>query len=160
MILVTVGTQLPFDRLIKAMDALAPELHERVVAQVGPSNYAPQNIDAFPNIEPSKFASLFQEARVIVAHAGIGTIMNARKFQIPIIILPRLASKGEHRNDHQLATCHQIRGYTGIYVADNEDELRALSKRNDLVPPDTLERSENYRMLLGNLKKIISMAME
>lgn len=35
MILATVGMQLGFDRLIKAMDALAPGLGQPVIAQVG-----------------------------------------------------------------------------------------------------------------------------
>ena len=34
MIFVTIGTQLPFDRLIKIIDEMAPELKEDVVAQV------------------------------------------------------------------------------------------------------------------------------
>ncbi|MGO7205561.1 glucuronosyltransferase, partial [Rhizobium ruizarguesonis] len=43
MILVTVGTQLPFDRLVKAVDTFATELSKPVLAQIGRGSYTPQN---------------------------------------------------------------------------------------------------------------------
>ena len=44
MILVTVGMQLGFDRLVQAMDKLTPALSEPVVAQIGKSTFRPQHM--------------------------------------------------------------------------------------------------------------------
>ncbi|MDB5622624.1 MAG: pssE [Devosia sp.] len=129
MILVTVGTQLPFDRLIAAMDALAPRLGEPVFAQVGLSPYQPKNIEWARNLAPAEFAERFAQASTIVAHAGIGTVLTAQRWRKPIILVPRRASLGEHRNEHQLATCAQLKGKRGIYVAEEVSELEDLLNR-------------------------------
>ena len=77
MILVTVGMQLGFDRLIAAMDRIAPDLGLPVIAQTGKGTYRPQHMDARPRIAPAEFEALVSEARLIVSHAGIGTVLTA-----------------------------------------------------------------------------------
>ncbi|MFF0950938.1 glycosyltransferase [Rhizobium leguminosarum] len=124
MILVTVGTQLPFDRLVKAVDTFANELSKPVLAQIGKGTYTPQNMKWIKNIEPKDFDNVFRDASVIVSHAGIGTVLTAKRFGKPIILVPRQAALGEHRNDHQLATVSQLVGRPGIYVAHTDDDLR------------------------------------
>lgn len=132
MILVTVGSQLPFDRLIRFMDNLAPELDEPIIAQVGVSNYVPRNFQPFEHIHPVEFEEMMREARLIVAHAGVGTILNAQRYNKPAVLFPRRASFGEHRNDHQIATCEKLAGRRGVFVAYTEDELASFIKTDDL----------------------------
>ena len=108
MIFVVTGTQLPFDRLIKMLDEIAPELNEEIVAQVNGSNYLPRYVNTIDILPPDEFDSIFSRARLIVAHAGIGTIISAMQNQKPIIIFPRIAALGEHRNEHQLATAAKM----------------------------------------------------
>ncbi len=123
MILVTVGTQLGFDRLIEAMDRLAPELGTAVIAQTGKGHYVPQNMEAHEKIEPSRFEPMVKSAEVIVSHAGIGSVLTAARFSKPIVLLPRRASLHEHRNDHQMATVRKLAGRPGILIAQDESEL-------------------------------------
>lgn len=125
MILLTVGTQLPFDRLVEHVDRLAPELHEPIVAQIGASKCSCRNIEAKQNYEPAEFSELIKSCTKIISHAGIGTILNARKFGKPIIIIPRLAKFGEHRNDHQIATCNSLSGNVGIHTVLELGQLTA-----------------------------------
>ncbi len=125
MIIVTVGMQLGFDRLIAAMDALAPTLGMKVIAQTGKGSYQPHNMEARVKIAPAEFEALLGEARLIVAHAGIGTVLTAARCAKPIVLMPRRADLGEHRNDHQLATVAKLAGRPGILVAANESELPA-----------------------------------
>jgi UDP-N-acetylglucosamine transferase subunit ALG13 len=141
-IFVTVGTQLPFDRLIEAIDAIAPSLNEPIFAQTGKSTYVPRNIEWSPRIRPLDVDAYFANARVVVAHAGIGTILTCQRVGRPAILFPRLAAHGEHRNDHQMATVSQLEGRPGLYVARTAEELHALLARdlapppgNDVVPP-------------------------
>ena len=123
MIVVTVGTQLGFDRLIEAMDRLAPELGTQVIAQTGKGQYVPRNMEAHEMIEPSRFEPMVKEAEVIVSHAGIGSVLTAARYAKPIVLMPRRASLGEHRNDHQMATSRKLDGRPGILIAQDETEL-------------------------------------
>lgn len=126
MILLTVGTQLPFDRLVQIMDAIAPDLPEEVYAQIGKGNYLPRNFGYCRMARPEELAEKFRTARQIVSHAGTGSLLTARRYRKPIILFPRRAALGEHRNDHQLATCHHLDGAPGLSVAYDEAELLSL----------------------------------
>lgn len=130
MILLTVGTQLPFDRLVSAIDQLAPELPEQVVGQVGKTRYVCKNIEAHADLSPLQFQKYIQECSVIVAHAGIGTLLNARKYDKPIILVPRRAVYGEHRNDHQVATCRSLQGRDGIAIVEDPQMLSVNDLKN------------------------------
>lgn len=135
MILLTVGTQLAFDRLVQILDDLAPALAEPVFGQIGKTRYAPSNFDAVPHLSDRDFHSKLNSARAIVAHAGIGTVLRARQSNKPIIVFPRRAALQEHRNDHQLATCAQLMGMVGVYVAHDQQQLADTIARTDLVAP-------------------------
>jgi UDP-N-acetylglucosamine transferase subunit ALG13 len=132
LILLTIGTQLPFDRLVVAMDELAATFPDPIFAQIGHASYRPRHMQWAATLSPAEFEEKFSSAAVIVSHAGIGTILSAQKFRKPLIIVPRLARHGEHRNDHQLATAGQVKGKPGIYVAADVSELPALLVRGDL----------------------------
>lgn len=123
MILVTVGMQLGFDRLIRAVDELAPTLDMPVVAQTGKGTYQAKNIKTMEGIPPHEFDALIAQTSLIVAHAGIGTVLTAQRFRKPILLFPRRAALGEHRNDHQLATVAQLKGRPGVIVIEDESEL-------------------------------------
>jgi hypothetical protein len=47
----------------------------------------------------------------------------------PIIMMPRLASLGETRNEHQLATLSRFSGREGVYGARDEAQLVELLNR-------------------------------
>lgn len=123
MILVTVGMQLGFDRLIAAMDAIAPGLGMPVIAQTGKGTYRPKHMEVRRNIAPGEFEVLMSEARLIVSHAGIGTVLTAARCNRPLVLMPRRADRGEHRNDHQLATVRSLGERPGILIAMDESEL-------------------------------------
>lgn len=126
MILVTVGTQLPFDRLIRMMDELALGLDEPVIAQIGRAHYEPVNMEWHRVIPPLEFEPLVDRARVIVSHAGIGTILTAERHGRSLILFPRAVEMGEHRNDHQMATASAMTGREGVAVARDAADLRRL----------------------------------
>lgn len=125
MILVTVGMQLGFDRLIEAMDQIAPSLGMEVIAQTGIGTYTPQNMTARARIAPEEFEQLVAQSKLIVSHAGIGTVLTAMRFAKPILLFPRRLDHGEHRNDHQVATVTNLDGRPGLLVAYEASELEA-----------------------------------
>jgi UDP-N-acetylglucosamine transferase subunit ALG13 len=124
MIFATVGTQLPFDRMIGAIDKWQSfQKDTQCFAQVGAKGQAPEALRFAATLTPAQFAKHIAECKVVVSHAGMGTILSALGAGKPIIVMPRLARYGEHRNDHQLATVANLRGRPGIHVARDEVEL-------------------------------------
>lgn len=125
MIFVTVGTDLPFDRLVRVVDEWAGASGRKdVFAQIGSSRWAPPHLPHSTFLPPDEFTRRFAEARVIVAHAGMGTILSALRWEKPILVMPRRAALGEQRNDHQLATARRLAAIGKVNVAMDEAELR------------------------------------
>ena len=124
-ILLTVGTQLPFDRLVTALDGWAAR-HQKVeiTAQIG-DGQAPRGMNWKRFFPASDFQAEFEAAEVIVAHSGMGTILTCLDLGKPLIIMPRLASLGEHRNDHQLATARQFEHFSQVHVVNDSTEMES-----------------------------------
>lgn len=133
MIFVTVGTQLPFPRLLSAMNDCATELDEPVVAQTCSDDGRWSALECHGLLQPDAFARYFSQARIVVAHAGIGSVLSARRWNKPLVLMPRRHDLGEHRNDHQLATARRLEGSPGIHIAREASDLSVLLKRGDLV---------------------------
>ena len=133
MIFVTVGTQLPFDRMMRACDAWYASSGQgtQVFGQTGRlsvDNFAPR----FPHTEelsPQEFDQRLAEARLIVSHAGMGTIISALTLGKPIVVVPRRAHLGEQRNDHQVATVKKFADRPGVFVSMTERELPGILDR-------------------------------
>lgn len=126
MIFVTVGSQEPFDRLIVAVDEWARSRERSdVFAQIASSKLRPGHIQFTQFVEPAQFKRIMQEARLIVAHAGMGSIISALELGKPIVVMPRRADFRETRNDHQVATAERFGEQDRIIVACDEQDLPA-----------------------------------
>ena len=126
-IFVTVGTQVAFDRLIMAVDAwAASHTGMHIYAQIGETSYRPEHIEYVAMLEPPEFRRRVLWSDVLVAHAGMGSILTALQYGKPIVIMPRQGRLKEHRNDHQLATALHIKEISKVAVAMDADEIPAL----------------------------------
>jgi UDP-N-acetylglucosamine transferase subunit ALG13 len=131
-IFATVGTQLPFDRLIWELDALSESNPQfDVVAQIGLSNYEPRHISWDRMVSEKLFREYLADCDAIVAHAGMGTIISAIDNGKRVIVMPRRAEYGEHRNDHQLATAKRLGHLQGLAVVHDGPELAQALKDAD-----------------------------
>lgn len=157
MIFATVGTQLPFDRLITTLDQWAAERNRRdVFAQVGISQREPQWIDWRRSLTPSEFNDRLESARIVVAHAGIGSILSALELGKPIVVIPRLSQHGEHRNDHQVATAKRFLSRGLVSVAWDEQQLcERLDDLESFSGGDAIEAHASTQ-LLERVRKFIS----
>lgn len=123
MIFVTVGSMMPFNRLIETMDrwaAARPDVE--IFAQIGGGD-EPRHMRWARSVTPAEFADLLAKSTIIVAHAGMGSIISAAEAGKTIVILPRFASLKEHTTDHQVHTVKRFMNRPGIHVAMNDDEL-------------------------------------
>jgi UDP-N-acetylglucosamine transferase subunit ALG13 len=121
------------------MDEWAGSQAETVVGQVGPSKLKFRHIDARAFMSSAEMDRLFASARLVVAHAGMGSILSALKHRKPIIIVPRKASLAEHRNEHQLATARWMQSRPGVSVAWEPAEVfRMLAVPSSALPDSAI----------------------
>ncbi len=159
-IFVTVGTELPFDRLVRAVDAWAHEsgVHGEVFAQIGATDRRPEYIAAQPFLDPQDFRRVFEQADLVVGHAGMGTILSSLTAEKPLLVMPRRASAGEHRNDHQLATAQYFTELDMVNVALDEAALvRMLDRREELTAKGTIATHAS-KSLTDAIRRVIEAA--
>ena len=130
MIIVTTGTMLPFDRLVRAMDRWAG-MHagEEVFAQIGDGSYKPRNMSWARFLVPREFTDRVRASSLIVSHAGTGSFFLAADTGKAVVMLPRLAVNREHTTDHQVHTARWLSRKPGVYVATTEKDLPAAIAR-------------------------------
>jgi UDP-N-acetylglucosamine transferase subunit ALG13 len=106
------------------MDRVAAGLDEEVIVQTGVAAYHPKTATAFAFTSQEHMAELCREARVIVSHAGAGTILMALRLGKPLVVMPRLRKYGEHADDHQIELAHALSEMGVVLVANDADELQ------------------------------------
>ena len=153
MIFVTVGTQLPFDRMIRIIDEWAESQRRTdILAQIGPSNNPPSRIEWVRHLPPIEFRS---KSEMVIAHAGMGSILTAMELGKPLIIMPRRADLGEHRNDHQIATARRFLEIENITVTFTDEELRdSLHRLTRVMSAQRISRYASGQ-LVATVRKFI-----
>jgi UDP-N-acetylglucosamine--N-acetylmuramyl-(pentapeptide) pyrophosphoryl-undecaprenol N-acetylglucosamine transferase len=128
---VTVGTVLPFDRLVNAVASLNPErgCPSHLVAQVGEGGVRPPGMDATETIDFEEMTSLLERANVVFCHAGNGSLMSALQAGCRIVAMPRRADLGEHWDDHQQEILRAFAARGVIEVAEDSADLQAALER-------------------------------
>ena len=149
MIFVSVGMQMPFDRLCRTVDEWCGRRERKdVFMQIGSTSWSPSNCDYAQLLEPDEYAERVAGSSVLVMHAGIGSILAAMKYEKPIIVMPRRASMRETRNDHQTATARMFKKLGGISVALDEFELaERLDSLDAIAKPAPLSPSASSELI-------------
>ena len=128
-IYVSVGSMMPFERLVRSMDGFAaqrPDLD--VLIQIGRGKTEPAHARFVRLMPPADYRAMVAGCRLFVAHAGMGSIIAAIEAGKPLLMLPRRQSLGEHNTEHQLATAHNIGNRPGLHVAADEADLLTRTK--------------------------------
>lgn len=129
MIFVTLGTQdKHFDRLLNAVYKL--ETDEKIVAQIGSTEFKSskpeEKFEIHKFLSNEEFEKYMDEARVVITHAGVGTIIYGLKKHKKMIVAARLKKYGEHVNDHQLQILQTFASEGYIIPLENFDDLPKL----------------------------------
>jgi UDP-N-acetylglucosamine transferase subunit ALG13 len=156
MIFVTVGTDMPFDRLVKQVDAWAASRGRNdVFAQIGEGGWKPAHIRFAEFLQPPEFVERFKSASIVISHAGMGTILSALHYGKPILVMPKRASLREHRNEHQLATAQRMMEMANVNVAFDENELREKLDHLDQLVPSRKIGTDASDSLISGLRAFI-----
>lgn len=120
----------PFDRMIRMMDIWASQHpSEDIFAQIGAGDYKPQQMRWQRIIAPDEYKKVVEGCRLMVAHAGTGSVFTASEYKKPIVLIPRRAAQKEHTTDHQLDTAKWLEDKPGIFVAWTEADLPVQIER-------------------------------
>lgn len=137
MIFLAVGTQFPFDRLVKAVDSAFESgwIEEELFAQIGKSSYKPRNFQSAQLLEKKLFDKRLKEASAIISHAGMGIMTIALDNAKPLLVMPRLRQYGEVVNDHQVAIAKRFELLGHVLAAYDVDELPERIKQLSTFTP-------------------------
>lgn len=143
LILLTTGTRAPFDRLVRFVDDWAGKnTNVRVIGQIGRGRYRPRHIEAIPFLNSSEYRALARDCTLLLAHAGIGSVLSALEYGKPLLMMPRDHQLGECISDHQFGTARRMACLPGIYIAHNAAELiRRLDNHQGLTASERLQKS-------------------
>ena len=126
MIFVTVGTHTKgFERLVAAMDRIAASTCEEVVIQIGATAYRPHAARWFTYAGVDEIQRLTEDARIVVSHAGAGSILMSLRAGKPLVIMPRRRQYHEHGDDHQVELAMALEESGALLVAHEADQLSA-----------------------------------
>jgi beta-1,4-N-acetylglucosaminyltransferase len=135
MIFVTVGTnEAPFDRLLEGVHAL--NLDEELVVQHGPSAIRPRGAECHEFLAFDQVVEFMRAARVVISHAGVGSVLVALANDKHPVVVPRLRQFGEAVDDHQLAFARRLHREGVLTCAERREafELVVISGHQP-VPP-------------------------
>ena len=129
----------PFDRLLKAVD-------EGVASSIIPSStlvqrgHSPSTLQQGPSVPFLSYAEMREalgSAEIIIAHAGVGTLLQCLSLNKIPILFPRSARNGEHVDDHQLIFAQIVQEQKRALVAFDGEQL--------------LERYQSYHRHVADL---------
>ena len=144
MLFVSLGTQdKEFKRLIDYCEAL--NIDEEIIVQAGLTHYRSDKLKILNFIEQDDFEKYLSEARVVICHGGVGTIINALNKGKVVIACPRLAKYHEHHNDHQVEIIKEFEK-RGLILAlrENDNLADVLKKAETFKPGKYISNTANF----------------
>ena len=130
MIFVTLGTHHdPFTRLIEALAALPAD---ELVVQHGHSPPPAAAAEAVAFLPLPEMLARIDAADAVVTHAGVGSILLARRAGHTPVVVPRTPVRGEHVDDHQAELTAALEADGAVVAAWDAAGLAGAVAR---VPP-------------------------
>lgn len=128
MILVTTGSSGgAFDRLLSVINRF--DVEEEIVVQHGPSTLRPEAATCVAYLPFDELSRIVSEARVVVSHAGVGSILLCSLLGHRPVVVPRLARFHEAVDDHQLVLARKLGELGAVTVVEDPAELPAVVRR-------------------------------
>ncbi len=153
---VTVGTVMPFDRLVKAVEQLQADgqLPERVIAQVGDGGCRPPGWETHERMPFADVQAILDKADIVFCHGGTGSLVTACRAGCRVVAMPRSAARGEHYDDHQeeIVTAFADRGL--IQVAHEVQDMTSALARARATEP--VRATTEPDLLISRLRQLMA----
>jgi UDP-N-acetylglucosamine transferase subunit ALG13 len=159
MILITCGTnEQPFDRLVAAAHDLGDGEH--LFVQHGASQVEHGFGEWVDFVSFDELADRMRDARVVISHAGVGSIILARRCGKVPIIVPRRADLGEAVDDHQVPLARRLHDRGLVELVENVADLpRAVRLANGTARLGTADDLPGADALAADLREGLDAAM-
>lgn len=117
---VALGTEVwPFTRAVDRILELLPDTE--ITWQAGVTDYVHGGEQLQRWLPPADLRAAMREADVVIAHAGVGTVLAALgEGKVPVV-LPRLEAQREHVDDHQVEVAAMLDRRSLVVSADPDD---------------------------------------
>ena len=130
MIFVTVGTgQQPFDRLLRAVESFSSD--GDVVVQCGSSVVRPTGAVSVDFIPFSELVARMTEARIVITHAGVGSVLTALSVEKRPYVVPRRRRYREAVDDHQVELARRLAGAGLVTLVEDTRDLQSALERDE-----------------------------
>jgi UDP-N-acetylglucosamine transferase subunit ALG13 len=129
-ILLTVGTTMPFDELLEELDRFAQlgDLEEDIVCQSGQSAYQMRTGMQF--ISRASIADLIAESSLVITHGG-STVIQLLLAKRPFVAFPNPRGAGDHQT-HFLSQVSKVADIS--WSQDVSDLSLLIAQRRELGP--------------------------
>lgn len=129
--------------MLEAVEKL--NIDEKIIMQTGSTTFETnkENIEIYDYISLEEFNTYMKEARIIITHAGVGTIIAGLKMKKKMIVAPRLKRYNEHVNDHQLQILKTFAKDKYIMALEDFSKLEELIN-TDFKPKEFKSNNENF----------------
>ncbi len=147
LILVLCGTQKQdFTRIMRLVEQVADK--EEVIVQAGHNHYESDKMHLFQFIPNDEMEKLYQQASLIVTHAGAGSILQGIKNHKKIIAVPRLKKYHEHVNDHQIELATKLEQLGCIMTYQDGEDFISLYEKVKTFTPRPFNKKGNIVSLI------------
>ena len=154
MILVLLGTKSnSFHRLLEAIDENIQKgiIEEEVIVQAGSTKYESNQMTIFDLVSMEDIKTYQENARVIVTHGGVGSIVSSLKMGKKVIAVPRQKMYAEHVNDHQKQIIQTFDQEGYIKGVEDLTKLgKALQEIEDFTPKKYESHTDHIIDLITN----------
>jgi UDP-N-acetylglucosamine--N-acetylmuramyl-(pentapeptide) pyrophosphoryl-undecaprenol N-acetylglucosamine transferase len=93
-----------------------------VVWQIGPTVLDDPAVETHALMSQEDLSAAMREADLVIAHAGVGTALQAMEAGHCPVLIPRRADRREHVDDHQFEVAAELAG-RGLAVTCAPEEL-------------------------------------
>lgn len=156
LIFVILGSQkFQFNRLLKYIDELIEDgtIVENVFAQIGHSDYIPQNYGYKNFLNQDEFKGYMKSCSLVITHGGSGAIIMAVKSGKKVIAVSRKAEYKEHVDDHQDQIIKEFQKLNFILAVQSKEEL-AIALKN-IEKMKLKEYISNTRVIVESISEYI-----
>jgi len=156
MILVLLGTfHIEFPRPLILIENLCKEgsLNEEIIVQNGHTKFSSSYLRTIPFVSPADLNKLYEDARIIITHAGTGSILKGVKAGKKVVAIARLKKLGEHIDDHQIEILNEFTQLGYIIPWHENDSLEQILKTaNEFKPNKYVSHKDD---MIGFLREYI-----
>lgn len=155
MILVLLGTNpYPFDRLLKAIDNWADKSGEKVIAQVGHTNFPSTHIECHDFVSHCQIIDWLDQSEIVISQGGFGSLRDCLRSRKPTIAVPRLPELGESQDSQiELVEALASEGLV-LHIKDVNELSVAIEKVKALTPP-VLSESELPNIVASKVEEFL-----